>query len=476
MSRKPALLQALNALKEVDVSDRESLDAAFNRCRTAPDDIHYAHALYREIGEIALKHEFWEMAEEFAIRTLVKMPSNGAALKLLGMSLRGRDRFEEASICHRYGLPPAIREKYFANTRSSLTDSEESDKVSRLPAYPPSSRTLKPPLTLENESIWELSQSSLESAPAETFHIHSARLWFDGFNTIILDKNGHTINEVSRGFPEVVQQSILGKSTSSLSGRSCLLGNRNAGNYYHWMNDILPRIQVLKSSGISLDSIDQFLINPLKHRFQYETLEHFGIDESRLCSSPSAHYHLCEELFVPMYGSNSLGKGQAAWSQNFLRDSFLRQSASSSPERLYISRKHSSGRCVHNEEQLVEKLRGKGFRCVTLEGMSVQKQATLFNNASVVLGSHGAALTNIAFCKPDTTIIELYKDHIAPCYWISSELMSLRYAALYCGDSRQAEPDPGSESYHQSADLRRLSDFTVDLDRLEKLLQLLEIH
>ena len=96
-----------------------------------------------------------------------------------------------------------------------------------------------------------------------------------------------------------------------------MLGNRNASNYYHWMNDILPRLHVLMKSGIDLDSIQQFVINPLKHPFQHETLKHFGIDESRLCITENVTYVQCDELLLPTYGSNTLGKGQAPWNPAF---------------------------------------------------------------------------------------------------------------------------------------------------------------
>ena len=35
-------------------------------------------------------------------------------------------------------------------------------------------------------------------------------------------------------------------------------------------------------------------------------------------------------------------------------------------------------------------------------------QAYLFNQASIIIGVHGAAFANIIFCRPDTTVIELF--------------------------------------------------------------------
>ena len=41
------------------------------------------------------------------------------------------------------------------------------------------------------------------------------------------------------------------------------------------------------------------------------------------------------------------------------------------------------------------------------EKLPFKKQIYLFKKASVILGAHGAAFTNIIFCKPGTKIIEI---------------------------------------------------------------------
>ena len=41
------------------------------------------------------------------------------------------------------------------------------------------------------------------------------------------------------------------------------------------------------------------------------------------------------------------------------------------------------------------------------EFLSFKKQIKLFNSSSLIIGAHGAAFTNIIFCKPGTKIIEI---------------------------------------------------------------------
>lgn len=476
MAGKPALLKALETLKMAVDGDTQSLEPAFNNCRSAANDIHYAHVLYSEIADIANNLHWYETAEEFAVRTLKQLPSSGSALKALGKALQGQGRLADAAICHRYGLPKTLRDKYFGTPPIKQISYINADNVRTLPAYPVQHMPLNPPVSLSDEPIFELSLKQLRSSPANTFHLNKARLWFDGFNTVVWDEHANVISEISRGLPEVVSSAVERHKLIQLTGKTCVLGNRNSQNYYHWMNDIVPRLHVLDKSGIALDSIDQFIINPLRHAFQIETLNQFDINESRLCVAGDKHYFACEELYFPDYGSNTLGKGQASWNPMFLKSAFLKHHSHTHDTRLYISRESKQGRSVQNEDQLFDFLNQRGFVRVILEELTIQEQASLFNKASVVIGAHGAGLSNTVFCQPDTTVIELYKDHIVPCFWIVSEQTGLRHAVHFCGDEQQEDFTPGDEQYHESADYRRLSDFDVDLIRLNQLLVKLNIH
>ena len=39
--------------------------------------------------------------------------------------------------------------------------------------------------------------------------------------------------------------------------------------------------------------------------------------------------------------------------------------------------------------------------------MPFQNQIYLFNNAKIIIGAHGAAFANLAFCKKNTKIVEI---------------------------------------------------------------------
>ena len=76
------------------------------------------------------------------------------------------------------------------------------------------------------------------------------------------------------------------------------------------------------------------------------------------------------------------------------------------PEKVYFSRQKSSRRFQNGAE--IEKLLAKeGFKTVYLEMLNVATQIQFAANAKMVVGSHGANLTNLFFCRPATKVLEI---------------------------------------------------------------------
>lgn len=468
----PGFAEAHDWLKQA-LENGGAIDEALHACLDAPLP-RDAQKRYREVGELALRAERWEMAEWLAIRSLRHQPSYGAAFKLLGLALRGAGHLDEAAVCHRYGLPPRVRDKHFGDLPCVWTNSRESADagIERHEAYAARSWPLRAPVQVRPREIVELSASELHVQEAVGTFVPDGRLWFDGFNTVIWDRQGRIVRDLCRGYAEVVHGSLDGREARTLEGRVCLLGNRNATNYYHWMNDVLPRLEVLQASGWALDEIDRFVVGPLRHAFQRETLAAFGIGEERLHTTDLGEYIEARELLIPTYGSNSLGMGQGPWNPAFLKRCFVPEGASGRPatRRLYVSRGSDGARGVSNDAELAAYLVSVGFETVRTERLTVCEQAALFDEAEAVIGPHGAGFSNIAFCRPGTRVVELFNAHVAPCFWVISELTGLEHAVHFCGEFDESSRPSDNERYHRSADDRRRSSFHVDVDEVAAML------
>ena len=59
----------------------------------------------------------------------------------------------------------------------------------------------------------------------------------------------------------------------------------------------------------------------------------------------------------------------------------------------------------------------RGFEEVVPSAMSLRDQASAFHAADWVVGVHGAALTNLAFCRAGTKVVEIFGwNYVNPCY------------------------------------------------------------
>jgi hypothetical protein len=169
-------------------------------------------------------------------------------------------------------------------------------------------------------------------------------------------------------------------------------------NYYHWLIEALPRLDLYERSGIA---IDRFYA-PIQTRFQRETLALLGIPREQIV--PATHHaHLAPARLVVSSSHGSLSRAKT----DFL---FRRLTAdvghwAGPAPRIFISRR--GPRSIVNEREVLRALRPLGFERLQLEGMPLAKQIAVFSRAECVIGPHGAGLTNLLFCSSGTPVIEI---------------------------------------------------------------------
>ncbi len=119
---------------------------------------------------------------------------------------------------------------------------------------------------------------------------------------------------------------------TSVSGSVSVLTTRGSENYYHFLTDVLPRLELLRRAGV--DS-DQFLVNR-QTRFQRDLLDQLGITADR-CLSTEKYPHLrADELIVPSLPDDNLRTPR--WIVPWLRAQFLPEEIAAPHRRLYVGR------------------------------------------------------------------------------------------------------------------------------------------
>ncbi|MBE9143948.1 tetratricopeptide repeat protein [Planktothrix mougeotii] len=257
-----------------------------------------------------------------------------------------------------------------------------------------------------------------------------------------------------------------------IEGRVAVLSGLSGNVYFHWMVDILPRVELLRQSGIDFNTIDWFLVNSQQASFQRETLTRLGIPTFKILESDQFPHIQAQQLIVPSY------PGYMGWLQPWAIDTLRRwflprndKGGMNYPERIYISRGDARYRRVLNENEVIELLHPWGFVVVQLESMSFSQQVALFSQAKVIMGAHGSGLTNIIFCQPGTQVIEWVSPHYnRHYYWVISQYLGLEHYSL-TGEGFSCYPL--RELMYQNS---LTEDIWVNLVSLKRLLELLFVQ
>ncbi|HRF25101.1 MAG TPA: glycosyltransferase family 61 protein, partial [Chitinophagaceae bacterium] len=278
------------------------------------------------------------------------------------------------------------------------------------------------------------------------------RVW--GANGAVITSDDYLLEDVSREFGKY--GGVFGKA-HSVFGRMRLgkieYYNRNVAvlstvgcnNYYHWMIDVLPRIAILEEAGIK-EQIDFFIIDYSGLPFQKESLLKAGISMQKIIRSNDYwKFHIqAKKLFVPSLPSelSSVNGWQINWLRNIFSASINKTGINQS--KIYVSRKKADNRKLLNEDELIVYLRGNGFIVHYPENHSIEKNASVFASAEVIVSLHGAGNTNWVFAAKGVNIIEIFPPkQIYPNYWYIAALLNHRYAYIINGGERlQAGEDP----------------------------------
>ncbi|MEL6579862.1 MAG: tetratricopeptide repeat protein [Cyanobacteria bacterium J06621_12] len=295
----------------------------------------------------------------------------------------------------------------------------------------------------------------------------------------VITPDNYLLGDLSRDYPwflpgcpyqERPEHSIFEQENiapvEKIAGKVVVLSGLAGHVYYHWMFDILPRLELLRLSGIKLKEIDWFVVNSLSKPYQRETLNLLGIPQSKIIESDRQSHIQADELIVPSF------PGYLDWvpegTINFLRHTFLPQInlTQTSSSKIYVSRAKAKNRRLVNESEVSQLLTESGFVTVFLEEMSLLEQVAMFANAKVIVTPHGSGLTNLVFCSPATKVVELFSpNYVRTDYWMISQQLSLEHYYIVgqnfsCGTLRNL--------MYQNA---LTEDILVNIDALELVLQ-----
>ena len=142
----------------------------------------------------------------------------------------------------------------------------------------------------------------------KVYEVDSARLYTDRiYNTAIILENsivkGPSFQLRNHNNSKIEDNIVLSIGTPrkliKFDGKilSLLTGGGGNENYWHWLYDVLPRLE-LCNRCIKLENIDYFLFPSLKKKFQLETLDILNIPTKKYLSSEKCRHIKSKKLIV----------------------------------------------------------------------------------------------------------------------------------------------------------------------------------
>ncbi|UOG75711.1 glycosyltransferase family 61 protein [Hymenobacter tibetensis] len=101
--------------------------------------------------------------------------------------------------------------------------------------------------------------------------------------------------------------------------------------------------------------------------------------------------------------------------------------------KLYVKRSNAAYRRVLNEVAVEALLVAHGFEVIDFDEYSIPEQARLAASAAIMVGMHGAGLTNAVFMPIGARLVEFRRTgvHHNHCYWFLAAGVGLEYATIF---------------------------------------------
>lgn len=246
-------------------------------------------------------------------------------------------------------------------------------------------------------ALWEYRFARIRPGAHGGLHgISGNNIVIPGLNHSCLDESLFFETRVgSTKFPEKIESGLI-------------LDGSAGANHYHWTIDILP---VLGAPVRDYIKNIPLIVNPYTPE---------RVDQWNELSLPSHRYALKTNALVDrLYAVSGLSSDiygvfrpepcLGFWS------GFAKPSRSG--RKLFISRSDTNKRLLVNEGDLFSRLERLGFEKVTLRGLKLRDQASLFAEASIVIGMHGAGFANMIHALPNTKLVEIFPPGYSHCFY-----------------------------------------------------------
>lgn len=181
--------------------------------------------------------------------------------------------------------------------------------------------------------------------------------------------------------------------------------------YYPLLAEIIPRFEGLEHYASVTGHTPTILIPDGFPSYFQQYVELFGYPYENYSLETSS----VKRLVVPSWRQQGMltSSETIAWMQQRLLPAVAEKRKDKPPfdqPYIYVTRRKVTRRIVNEDELFETCLDDAGFVPFVLEDMPVIDQIALMNQAKFVVGPHGGGFSNLLFCQPGTSLLEMFSE------------------------------------------------------------------
>lgn len=277
------------------------------------------------------------------------------------------------------------------------------------------------------ENPWDVARdlTTLQHKRAKVAALECRDVFFraSAVSTLVIASNGRLVTEASAGHASFFStQRIIAAPCHPLNGSYISLCVAYGHfNYCHFLLDRLPRLMFAVNAHQPVD----LLVDAGSEAWTRQILSGAAIN-LKIAAIEQDQLYKIEHVTFFSPAQHPLQMAFPGY-LDFLRDLVPGWKNTRSFRRVVIHRDQGR-RGIANEADFYDHMRNEGFEIVKLETLSVMQQLRLLAETEIVVGVHGAGLSNAVVCKPGAIMIEILPvGYFIPTFSIMSRACGLRY-------------------------------------------------
>lgn len=221
--------------------------------------------------------------------------------------------------------------------------------------------------------------------------------WDDDFYPAILTRDDRALDLREIRFRPLHGQVLRQTAAPVRMRRATWILERVYHNYSHWLTAHLPKILLLRERG----GLDDVLLPAGSTSAIDASLRMVGLDPDRFRRYDEGRLLEVDELTV--LGTDRFRPELV----RLVQQAYADPRGSQRQGRVFISRRKATRRRLSNEDDVWAVFAAARFQRVFMEDLAFEEQVELMRATAVLVGAHGAGLTNMLFCSPGTRVVEI---------------------------------------------------------------------